>query len=52
MGCTQLTYRGTTYKKLDNSEPAINTWKRITSDAPHIYRGKRYHYESKKKVVA
>tara|TARA_B100000700_G_C14262207_1_gene497566 strand:+ start:360 stop:500 length:141 start_codon:yes stop_codon:yes gene_type:complete len=39
-----LTYRGIVYKK-DVTAPK----KEIVSDAPHVYRGKFYHYELSKK---
>tara|TARA_B100000029_G_C16844432_1_gene693068 strand:- start:41 stop:193 length:153 start_codon:yes stop_codon:yes gene_type:complete len=48
----RLTYRGTTYQKPEESVTEFKDWRRVTGDATHIYRGKHYHYEPKKKVVA
>ncbi len=39
-----LTYRGIVYKK-DVAAPR----KEVVSDAPHVYRGHSYHYETPKK---
>tara|TARA_Y100000361_G_scaffold142537_1_gene148665 strand:+ start:709 stop:849 length:141 start_codon:yes stop_codon:yes gene_type:complete len=39
-----LTYRGIVYQK-NVSAPTRET----VSDAPHTYRGTKYHYEAKKK---
>jgi len=44
MTCTRLTYRGIVYQK-----PESVSEREIVSDAPHSYRGNKYHYEAKKK---
>jgi hypothetical protein len=44
LAMANLTYRGIVYQKNDS----IST-REVVSDAPHTYRGTKYHYESKKK---
>jgi len=39
-----LTYRGIVYQK-----NVLDSTRETVSDAPHTYRGTKYHYESKKK---
>jgi len=44
LAMANLTYRGIVYQK-NSSTPT----REVVSDAPHTYRGTKYHYEAKKK---
>ena len=48
----RLTYRGTAYQKSETISKEGQELQRVRDDAPHTYRGIRYHYEAKKKQVA
>jgi hypothetical protein len=47
MSCSRLVYRGIVYQ---SHKPESAPEKELVTDSSeHIYRGKLYHYESKKK---
>ena len=52
MSHTGLTYRGSTYQKPKFSTKESPEIKRVSDSSSHIYRGIRYHYETKKKALA